>query len=56
MRAGGRQQPGPHEDARFSQLYKQVTEMQAPRFGAGYDVEPGLAWRADQVRRGPGRR
>jgi len=53
MRAGGRQQPGPHEDARFSQLYQQVTEMQAPRFGAGYDVEKGLeryrAWISEHV-------
>ena len=48
MRAGGREQPGPHEDARLSQLYQQVTELQAPRFGAGYDVEKGLE------RTGPG--
>ncbi len=53
MRAGGRQQPGPHEDARFSQLYQQITEMHAPRFGAGYDVEKGLeryrAWISEHV-------
>jgi RNA polymerase sigma-70 factor (sigma-E family) len=53
MRAAGRQQPGSHEDARFSQLYQQVTEMQAPRFGAGYDVEKGLeryrAWISEHV-------
>src|ERR1700750_1528006 len=42
MRAAGRQQPGSHEDARLSQLYQQVTDMQAPRFGAEYDVEKGL--------------
>ena len=42
MRAAGRDKPGTHEDARLSQLYQQVTEMQAPRFGAGYDVEKGL--------------
>src|SRR6185369_7990427 len=42
MRASGRQQPGSHEDARLSQLYQQVTDMQAPRFGADYDVEKGL--------------
>ena len=42
MRAAGRQQPGSHEDARLSQLYQQVTDMQAPRFGADYDVEKGL--------------
>ena len=34
--------PGSHDDARLSQLYQQVTEMQAPRFGADYDVEKGL--------------
>jgi RNA polymerase sigma-70 factor (sigma-E family) len=42
MRAAGRQQPGTHEDARLSQLYQQVTEMQAPRFEASYDVDKGL--------------
>ena len=53
MRAAGRQKPGSHEDARLSQLYQQVTEMQAPRFGAGYDVEKGLeryrAWISEHV-------
>ncbi|MGH3176870.1 MAG: hypothetical protein ACRDPF_23765, partial [Streptosporangiaceae bacterium] len=42
MRAADRQQSGSHEDARLSQLYQQVTEMQAPRYEAGYDVEKGL--------------
>jgi hypothetical protein len=42
MRAAGRQQHGSHEDARLSQLYQEVTEIQAPRFGADYDVEKGL--------------
>ncbi len=42
MRAGGREQPDSHEDARLSQLYQQVTELQAPRFGIGYDVEKGV--------------
>jgi len=42
MRAGGRGKPGSHEDARLSQLYQQVTELQAPRFGLGYDVEKGV--------------
>ena len=42
MRAAGRKQPGTHEDARLSQLYQQVTEIQAPRFEAGYDVDKGL--------------
>src|SRR6185437_2424311 len=53
MRAAGRQKPGSHEDAGLSQLYQQVTEMQAPRFGAGYDVEKGLeryrAWISEHV-------
>jgi RNA polymerase sigma-70 factor (sigma-E family) len=53
MRAAGRQKPGAHEDARLSQLYEQVTEMQAPRFEAGYDVEKGLdryrAWLSEHV-------
>jgi len=56
MRAGGREKPGSHEDARLSQLYQQLTELQAPRFGAGYDVDKGLeryrAWLSDQA--GPG--
>jgi hypothetical protein len=51
MRAAGGQQPGSHEDAGLSQLYQQVTDMQAPRFGAEYDVEKGLeryrAWLGD---------
>ncbi len=42
MRAGGREQPDSHEDARLSQLYQQVTELQAPRFEVGYDVEKGV--------------
>src|SRR6476620_3471223 len=53
MRAAGRQQPGSHEDARLSQLYQQVTDMQAPRFGADYDVEKGLeryrAWLSEHA-------
>jgi RNA polymerase sigma-70 factor (sigma-E family) len=53
MRAAGREQPGSHEDARLSQLYQQVTEMQAPRFGAGYDVEKGVerykAWLSEHA-------
>ena len=63
MRAAGGQQPGSHEDAGLSQLYQQVTEMQAPRFRADYDVEKGLeryrAWLGDhgagtrQTRRTP---
>src|SRR5215831_14047046 len=42
MRAGGREKPDSHEDARLSQLYQQVIELQAPRFGVGYDVEKGV--------------
>ena len=42
MRAGGREKPDSHEDARLSQLYQQVTELQASRFGLGYDVEKGV--------------
>ena len=30
MRAADRQKPGSHEDAGLSQLYQQVTEIQAP--------------------------
>jgi RNA polymerase sigma-70 factor (sigma-E family) len=42
MRAGGCEKPDSHEDARLSQLYQQITELQAPRFEAGYDVEKGV--------------
>ena len=42
MRTGGREKPDSHEDARLSQLYQQVTELQAPRFEVGYDVEKGV--------------
>ena len=42
MRTGGREQPDSHEDVRLSQLYQQVTELQAPRFEAGYDLEEGV--------------
>jgi len=53
MRAGGRERPGSHQDARLSQLYQQITELQAPRFGAGYDVEKGLdryrAWLSEHT-------
>ena len=40
MRGADRQPPGTHEDARLSQLYQQVTEMQAPRFEADYHDPP----------------
>jgi RNA polymerase sigma-70 factor (sigma-E family) len=42
MRTGGREKPDSHEDARLSQLYQQVTELQAPRFEVDYDVEKGV--------------
>jgi len=42
MRAGGREKPDSHEDVRLSQLYQQITDLQAPRFGVGYDVEKGV--------------
>jgi len=42
MRAGGREKPDSHEDARLSHVYQQITELQAPRFEAGYDVEKGV--------------
>ena len=52
MKAGGREQPDSHEDVRLCALYQQITELQAPRFGAGYDVEKGVeryrAWLDDQ--------
>jgi len=41
MRTGRREKPDSHEDARLSQLYHQITELQAPGFGVGYDVEKG---------------
>ena len=56
MRAADRQPPGSHEDARLSQLYQQVTDMQAPRFEAGYHVEQGLerykAWLSEHAQSG----
>ena len=42
MRAGGDQAGTSHEDARLSRLYQQVTDLQAPRFAAGYDLDNGL--------------
>jgi RNA polymerase sigma-70 factor (sigma-E family) len=42
MRAGGDQAGISHEDARLSRLYQQITDLQAPRFGAGYDLDKGL--------------
>jgi len=43
VRAGGRETGNPHEDVQLSRLYQQVTELQGARFGAEYDLGPGLA-------------
>jgi len=52
VKAGGREQPDSHEDVRLCALYQQITELQAPRFGAGYDIEKSVeryrAWLDDQ--------
>ena len=59
MTTGGRRAGSSREDELLSRLYQQVTEQQAARFGAGYDIDgrpgpvPGLAGRAR--RRRPGR-
>ena len=42
MRAGGDQRATSHQDAQLSRLYQQITDLQVPRFGAGYDLEKGL--------------
>jgi RNA polymerase sigma-70 factor (sigma-E family) len=42
MRPGGDQTGLSHENAQLSRLYQQITDLQAPRFGAGYDLEKGL--------------
>ena len=39
MRAAGRETGNSHEDVLLSRLYQQVTERQAARFGAQYDLE-----------------
>lgn len=48
MTTGERETGNSHEDEILSGLYQQVTEMQAARFGAGYDIAAGsdrfLAW------------
>jgi RNA polymerase sigma-70 factor (sigma-E family) len=53
MRAGGGETGTSHEDARLSRLYQEVTDLQAPQFGAGYDVDKGLeryqAWLREQT-------
>jgi RNA polymerase sigma-70 factor (sigma-E family) len=54
MRAGGHQTSMSHEDVQLSRLYQQVTDLQAPRFGTGYDLEKGLeryqAWLREYTR------
>ncbi len=56
MRAAGRETSSMHEDALLSRLYQQVTELQEPRFRAGYDLEKGReryrAWLDEQVEAG----
>ena len=42
MRAAGRETGSSPEDVLLSRLYQQVTELQEPRFGAGYDLDKGL--------------
>jgi RNA polymerase sigma-70 factor (sigma-E family) len=42
MTTGGRRADSPGEDELLSELYQQVTEQQAARFAAGYDMAAGL--------------
>ena len=53
MRAGGDRAGMSHDDAWLSRLYQQITDLQAPRFGADYDLEKGLeryqAWLAEHT-------
>jgi RNA polymerase sigma-70 factor (sigma-E family) len=42
MNGGGRGTGSSHEDLLLSHLYQQVTELQEPRFSAGYDLAAGL--------------
>jgi len=53
MRAGGDQAGTSHEDAQLSRLYQQITDLQAPRFGADYNLEKGLeryqAWLREHI-------
>ena len=41
MTTGGRMAGGSGEDEVLSSLFKQVTDLQAARFSAGYDFEAG---------------
>jgi len=53
VRAGGRESGSSHEDMLLSRLYQQVTEVQEPRFSAGYELDKGLeryrTWLQEQV-------
>jgi len=53
MRAAGRETGSSHEDMLLSRLYQQVTELQEPRFRAGYELDKGLeryrTWLQEQV-------
>ena len=53
MRAAGHQAGSSPEDMLLSRLYQQVTELQEPRFSAGYDLDKGLeryrTWLQEQV-------
>ena len=53
MRAGGRETGTSHEDMLLSGVYQQVTDQQAARFAAGYDLGQGLeryrAWLREQA-------
>jgi RNA polymerase sigma-70 factor (sigma-E family) len=42
MRAAGHQTGSSPEDMLLSRLYHQVTELQEPQFGTGYDLDKGL--------------
>ena len=42
MRAADRQTGSSQEDALLSRLYQHITELQEPRFSAGYELDKGL--------------
>jgi RNA polymerase sigma-70 factor (sigma-E family) len=42
MRAADRQLGSSHEDVLLSRLYQHITELQEPRFSAGYELDKGL--------------
>jgi RNA polymerase sigma-70 factor (sigma-E family) len=53
MTTGERWAGGSREDELLSRLYQQITELQAARFGAGYDIAAGLdryrAWLGERT-------